>query len=187
MKGEWRVKASPVLSGHVWKMSLFISRFRRDCERISISSISLVKCEQIVRGSLLHNLILVKTRWIWNNQCGENKHVWGALQQCVISVLYSWSFLFTTSSALKCWTCIIFFPLPILWSNSTANPPSPTCHHLKVSSERTLFSRVIRGWMDWLKRSANHGSSSNAAMHCRQAHSPLEKTLSDRWNAYLKK
>lgn len=61
------------------------------------------------------------------------------------------------------------------------------CHHLKVSSERTLFSLVIRGWMDWLKRSANQGSSSSSVMHCRQAHNPLEKKLSDKWKACLKK
>lgn len=68
-----------------------------------------------------------------------------------------------------------------------AHPVNLTCHHLKVSSERALFSLVIRGWMDWLKCSANQGSSSSSVMHCRQAHGPLEKKLSDKRKAYLKK
>lgn len=50
---------------------------------------------------------------------------------------------------------------------------SLTCHHLKVSSERALFSLLISGWMERLKRSVNQGSSSGSVMQRPQAQRPL--------------
>lgn len=94
---------------------------------ISISTISLVKCEQIVRGSLLHNLILVTIPWIWNKQCGKNKHFLGALQQqCVIRVLYSWSFFSAPHLLSEADRGCFFSPPNPLWHTIT-NPLNP-CH-----------------------------------------------------------
>lgn len=73
----------------------------------------------------------------------------------------------------------------VLPSTSSAPPASPsfsllacfflplTCHHLKVSSERALFSLLISGWMERLKRSVNQGSSSGSVMQRPQAQCPL--------------
>lgn len=158
-------------------------------ERISIFSISLVKYEQIVRGSLLHNLILVRTFGFETINVAKTNVSWKHYSS-VWTLFFIHDLSFSAPRLLSNAECA--FLIPVLCRNSIVNSPHThplnlTCHHLKVSSERALFSLVIRGWMDWLKRSANHGSSSSSAMHWRQAHSPLEKKLSDRRNAYLKK
>lgn len=75
-----------------------------------------------MRGSLHHNLILVKIPWIWNNQCGEKQSLFLSITAaCDLFALFM-IFLFRTSSALRSWMCMFFFS--ILCGYNNANPLS---------------------------------------------------------------
>lgn len=106
-------------------------------------------------------------------QWGKNKHFKDAGDQREIFI-YD---LFSSAPSLSPAALSIFISSIIFL----------TCHHLNVSSERALFSLLINGWMDWLKRSVNQGSSSSSVMQRPQAQGPLANRLSDSRNANLKK